>query len=56
MLILCSPGGFENFVLELRQPASAPAAPPDMQKLVETAARFGIEILGPLPQTPSEWD
>ncbi len=56
MLILCSPAGFEHFVLELRQPASAPPAPPDMQKLLETAARFGIDILGPLPQTPSEWE
>jgi len=27
-----------------------------MQKLVETAARFGIEIHGPLPQMPSEWE
>lgn len=56
MLILNTPPGFENFVLALIQPASAPPSPPDMQKLVETAARFGIEILGPLPQTPSEWD
>jgi len=27
-----------------------------MQKLVETAARFGIEIHGPLPPAPSEWE
>jgi quercetin dioxygenase-like cupin family protein len=56
MLILNTPPGFENFVLALIQPASAPPSPPDMQKLVETAARFGIEIHGPLPQTPSEWE
>jgi hypothetical protein len=56
MLILNTPPGFENFVLALIQPASAPPSPPDMQKLVETAARFGIEIHGPLPQMPSEWE
>jgi quercetin dioxygenase-like cupin family protein len=56
MLILCSPAGFENFVLELRQPASAAPAPPDIPRLIETAARYGIEILGPLPPTPSEWE
>lgn len=56
LLILNTPSGFENFVLALGQPASAPPSPPDMQKLVETAAKFGIEILGPLPPTPSEWE
>lgn len=50
MLILCAPGGFENFVLELAQPLDDPPAPPDMQKLIAAAARAGIDILGPLPE------
>ena len=56
MLILNTPSGFENFVLALGQPVSAPPSPSDMQKLVEVAAQFGIEILGPLPPTPSAWE
>jgi quercetin dioxygenase-like cupin family protein len=47
LLLLCSPGGFEGFVNELRQPEPAP---PDMGVLAATAARYGIEILGPLPE------
>jgi len=47
LLLLCSPGGFEGFVNELRQPEPAP---PDMGVLVATATRYGIEILGPLPE------
>jgi quercetin dioxygenase-like cupin family protein len=50
MLILCAPGGFENFVLELAQPLDDPPAAPDMQKLIAAAARAGIDILGPLPE------
>lgn len=53
MLILCAPGGFENFVLELAQPLDDPPAPPDMQKLIAAAARAGIDILGPLPDEPA---
>ena len=47
LLLLASPGGFEGFVSELRQPEPAP---PDMGVLATTAARYGIEILGPLPE------
>lgn len=53
MLLLCSPGGFENFVLELSEPEPAPGAepsPPDMEKLGAAAARFNIDLLGPLPE------
>lgn len=50
MLLLCSPGGFEQFVLELSQPIDAVPAPPDMAKMVEVAAKFKIDILGPLPE------
>jgi hypothetical protein len=53
MLLLCSPGGFENFVRELGEPEPAPGqspAPPDMAKLAEIAAKYGIDLLGPLPE------
>ncbi len=46
ILLLCTPGGFENFVVELSGPAPAP---PDMAKLIATAAKYKIDILGPLP-------
>jgi steroid delta-isomerase-like uncharacterized protein len=52
MLLQATPGGFEQFVLELGQPLDAPIAPPDFPKLMETAARYGIDILGPLPEEP----
>jgi quercetin dioxygenase-like cupin family protein len=53
MLLLCSPAGFERFVLDLREPEPAPGqslAPPDMARLAETAAKYGIDLLGPLPE------
>jgi quercetin dioxygenase-like cupin family protein len=52
MLILCSPAGFERFVLELSEDPNSPAAPPDMAKLVALAAKYSIDILGPLPDEP----
>ncbi len=53
-LILVTPGGFEGFVVEMGQPAStltlpAPSAP-DMDRLIKVAAKYRIEILGPLPE------
>jgi quercetin dioxygenase-like cupin family protein len=53
-LILTTPGGFEGFVMEMGQPAKsltlpAPSAP-DMDKLKALAAKYRIEILGPLPE------
>ena len=53
MLIQATPAGFEQFVMELAQPLGNPVAPPDIPKLIEVAARFGIEIHGPLPDEPS---
>jgi len=50
ILILCTPAGFENFVLEMAQPLDEPPAPPDMPKLIAAASRAGIDILGPLPE------
>ena len=54
LLILAAPSGFEQFVLELATPLDAPPAPPDFEKLTATAARYGIQILGPLPDSPAE--
>ncbi|HVC46903.1 MAG TPA: cupin domain-containing protein [Terracidiphilus sp.] len=53
VLILATPAGFEQFLSALAQPLGDPIAPPDIPKMVETAARFGIDILGPLPDEPS---
>ena len=47
LLLLCTPGGFENFVIELSEPAPAP---PDMAKLVAVAAKYQIDVHGPLPE------
>jgi quercetin dioxygenase-like cupin family protein len=49
MLLLCSPGGFERFVLEQAQDLASPPAPPDMAKMVALAAKYKIDILGDLP-------
>jgi quercetin dioxygenase-like cupin family protein len=50
MLLLCAPGGFERFVLEMSEPSGTPASPPDLSKLVVVAQQYGIEIHGPLPE------
>lgn len=54
MLLEVTPSGFEQFVLALAEPAPAsgfaPAAPPDMEKVLAEAAKYNIEILGPLPE------
>ena len=52
MLVMCNPGGFEQFVLEQQTPISEPPSAPDMGRLMTLAAQFGIDILGPLPQEP----
>jgi quercetin dioxygenase-like cupin family protein len=49
LLLLCTPGGFEQFVLELSEAAPTP---PDMAKLAAVAAKLQIEIHGPLPEGP----
>lgn len=48
-LLLVTPGGFEGFVAELST-IEPPAGPPDMEQLMATAARYGLDILGPLPE------
>jgi quercetin dioxygenase-like cupin family protein len=53
-LVMVTPAGFEQYIIELSQPATAlvlpPARPPDMAKLMSLAAKYNIEILGPLPE------
>lgn len=52
LLVLCSPAGFERFVLELAEDLTAPPTQPDMAKLTAVAAKYKIDILGPLPDDP----
>jgi steroid delta-isomerase-like uncharacterized protein len=52
MLLLCSPGGFEQFVLEQTTPITEPPSAPDMGRLMTLAAKYGIDIHGPLPEEP----
>ena len=49
MLLLCTPGGFADFVVEMSEPTPAP---PDMAKLMAVAAKYRVDILGPLPDHP----
>ena len=49
MLLLCAPGDFAEFVVEMSEPAPAP---PDMTKLAALAAKYRIDLLGPLPAQP----
>lgn len=53
ILIVTTPGGFDRFVAEAAEPAGAltlpPPRQPDFAWLTTIAAKYGIEILGPLP-------
>ena len=49
MLLLCAPGGFTQFVVDMSEPT--PAAP-DMTKLMALASKYEIDIHGPLPEEP----
>ena len=53
ILLQNHPAGFEGFPVEVGEPAEElvlpPAGPPDMERLMAIAARYDIEILGPLP-------
>ena len=55
MLVMCTPGGFERFVLDQAMPIAEPPSPPDMERLTALAERNGIEIHGPLPEVPAEF-
>ena len=56
MLLQCAPAGFEKFVRELSVPVDTPPAPPATDLLMAAAARYGVQILGPLPEMPNEAD
>src|SRR4030095_11475333 len=49
MLLLCTPGGFADFVVEMSEPMPAS---PDMPKLVALAAKYSGDIRGALPAHP----
>lgn len=51
MLLLCAPAGFAQFVVDLSEKTPVP---PDMAKLMAVAAKYHVDILGPLPETPRE--
>lgn len=48
VLMHFTPGGFEDYFIEMSEPAKAmvipdrPEGPPDVQKIIETASRYGI--------------
>jgi quercetin dioxygenase-like cupin family protein len=52
-LLVTEPGDFAGFVRALAEPAPGPELPPgpptspDMELVMETAAQYGLEILGP---------
>jgi hypothetical protein len=47
--ILTTPAGFEQFVIDMSEP-TPPAEPPDMEKLMSLAAKYGMEILESFPE------
>lgn len=53
MLVMCTPAGFERFVLDQATPLAEPPPPPDMERLMKLAERHEIEIHGPLPAAPA---
>lgn len=48
-LLLVTPGGFDGFVAELSAP-EPPTSTPDLDRLVQVAARYSLDIIGPLPE------
>jgi quercetin dioxygenase-like cupin family protein len=55
MLLFNTPAGFEQFPVEVGEPAKGlilpppPEEPPDMERLMSVSAKYDIDILGPLP-------
>ena len=55
LLLICTPGaGFDRFIHQASEPATAPGfpppQPPDVARLAQLAAEAGNELLGPLPE------
>jgi len=52
VLILLTPGGFEQYFIEMSEPASEmkeaplPSGPPDMARLIATSAKYGVKFPG----------
>lgn len=52
VMMLLSPGGFEQFFIEMSEPASElkqpplPSGPPDIKRLINTAEKYGIRFPG----------
>ena len=53
LLMMTGDRDFAEFVREISQPAAGddlpPPSEPDLERVVSTAARYGIELLGPMP-------
>jgi quercetin dioxygenase-like cupin family protein len=47
LLVILSPAGFEGCLQELDRPDDAPADAHEVERLVATAARYGVAITGP---------
>jgi hypothetical protein len=52
MLVMCTPAGFERFVLDQATSIAEPPSPTDTERLMALADRQGIEVHGPLPEVP----
>ena len=52
-LLLYTPAGFEQYFVEVGEPAREltlpPAEPPNIERLMSVAPKYDIEMLGPLP-------
>jgi len=52
VLIHLSPGGFENYFIEMSEPAPEmvipprPKGPPDIKRIIETASKYGVRFPG----------
>jgi quercetin dioxygenase-like cupin family protein len=52
MLFICTPGGFEELVRDMSEPAASrtlpppPEGPPDMERIAAVAQAHGCELLG----------
>jgi hypothetical protein len=55
MLVMCTPAGFERFILDQATPIAEPPPPTDMARMKMVAERHGIEIHGALPAASPEF-
>jgi uncharacterized cupin superfamily protein len=53
LLMMTGDRDFAEFVREISEPAASddllPPSDPDLERVVSTAARYGMEIFGPMP-------